>query len=80
VVAPEGPETARREFIDAFVDDRESWPLSEKKRRADELRLGGDAKFTAGGETGGEFGPRIRLSVSIAVSHSVHGCVCDSPI
>jgi len=40
---PDGPETARREFVDALVEDRESCPLSEKKRRVDELRFGGDA-------------------------------------
>jgi hypothetical protein len=80
VTVPEGPETARRELVDALVDDRESCPLSEKKRRVDELRFGGEAKSIAGGETGGELGPRIAFSFWIAVSHSVHGCVCDSPI
>jgi len=40
---PDGPETARREFVDALVEDLESCPLSEKKRRVDELRFGGDA-------------------------------------
>jgi hypothetical protein len=80
VITPEGPEAARREFVDALVEDRESCPLNEKKRRVDELRFGGDAKSTAGGETGGELGPRIALSFWIAASHSVHGCVCDSPM
>jgi hypothetical protein len=43
VAAPEGPETARRELVDALVEDRESCALNEKKRRVDELRFGGDA-------------------------------------
>jgi hypothetical protein len=34
---------ARREFVEALVEDRESCPLNEKKRRVEELRFGGDA-------------------------------------
>jgi hypothetical protein len=34
----------RRELVDALVLDRESCPLSEKKRRVDEVRL--DAAIT----------------------------------
>jgi hypothetical protein len=43
---------------DAVVLDRES----EKKRRVDELRLGGAKKLPVAGEVmGGEFGPRKSL-------------------
>jgi hypothetical protein len=67
----------RRELVDALVFERESWPLSEKKRRVDELRFG---VVVTGGDSGGEFGPRRLLSRWMALSHSVHGRSCDSPI
>ena len=58
---------------------RDSVPLREKKRRVEELRLSGTEKFAAG-ERGGELGPRKELRRRKAVSHSVHGFVCDSPM
>ena len=67
----------RRELVDALVLERDSCPLSEKKRRVDEARLGAGV---AGGESGGEPGPRRLLSRWMALSHSVHGWSCDSPI
>jgi len=74
---PGGPDAVRR---DEVVLERESvLLLSEKKRRVVEARLGG-AKFTAGGLRGGDKGPRRSLRRCRAASHSVHGCVCDSPM
>lgn len=74
--APVGPEMARREdAVDALVEARESWPLSEKKRRVDDERLGGAAKDATPGESGGELTPRYFWSLSSALSHSVHGCL-----
>lgn len=75
-----GPEMARlEEAVDALVDERDSVPLSEKNRLVDDDRFGG-TKVAIGGESGGEFGPRKRFSLSSALSHKVQGCVCDSPI
>lgn len=70
VGGPGGPDSVRR---DADVLDRES----EKKRRVDDVRLG--AKLVAGGESGGEPGPRRLFKRCIAASHNVHGCVWLSP-
>lgn len=73
-VVAEPPDTVRR---DAVVLDREI----EKKRRVDELRLGGAKKLPVVGEVmSGEFGPRRSLRRWSATSHSVHGSVWDSPI
>lgn len=75
-----GPDMARREeLVDALVEDRDSVWLSEKKRRVDDDRFGG-LKDESGGDSGGEFGPRRWFNLPSATSHSVHGCVCDSPM
>lgn len=68
----------RREVFEAVVLERESCPLSEKNRRVDEVRLANTG--FAGGDSGGEPGPRRLLSRWMALSHSVHGWSCDSPI
>jgi hypothetical protein len=70
---------ARLDAEDAEVLVRDSVPLREKKRRVEELRFGGEEKVEAG-ERGGEAGPRRELRCRMAVSHSVQGWVCDSPI
>jgi hypothetical protein len=66
---PGGPEMVRRE---AVVLER------EKKRRVDDVRLGG-TKLVAAGDNGGVLGPRRSFRRFSARSHSVHGCVCTSP-
>ena len=55
---PDGPDIARRDAEDALVEERDNVVLNEKKRRVDDVRFGG-TKLVAGGDSGGEFGPRI---------------------
>jgi hypothetical protein len=69
----------RRDDTDAVVLERDSVVLSEKKRLVEAERFGG-TNVVAGGDKGGELGPRRSFRRCSAVSHSVHGCVCDSPI
>lgn len=76
---PEGPETARADFDEAMVLERDSVPLSEKNRRADGERLGG-GKFAAERDNGGELGPRRAFRRARPSLQSVNGWVCDSPI
>jgi hypothetical protein len=64
-----GEETVRR---DADEAEREIVWLREKKRRVDAERFTG-AEVGAGGERGGDMGPRSVLSRWRAVSQSVQG-------
>lgn len=78
VAVPDGPETARRELDDAVLVERDNVPLSEKKRRVDDVRFGG-TNLVAGGESGGELGPRRLFRRWIAAGQSVQGWVWLSP-
>lgn len=73
--ASSGEEMVRREAVEA---EREMVWLREKKRRVDAERLTGAAVVS--GDKGGDMGPRRSFSRCRAMSQSVHGWWCDSPI
>jgi len=75
----DGPETARLDLHDAMVLERESLPLSEKQRRAEEEARLANRPFAAEGDSDGELGPRRALRRASPPSQRVHGWVCDSP-
>lgn len=71
-----GDEMVRREAVEA---EREMVWLREKKRRVDAERFTG-VGLGMNGERGGERGPRSSLSRCTALSQSVQGWWCDSPM
>jgi hypothetical protein len=81
---PSVPAALARDARDATLEFRDSDSVcdSDRKRRIDAERLGGGKKLAwwTGGEMGGEFGPRREYRRWMAESHSVSGCVDDSPM
>jgi hypothetical protein len=71
----EGPETERREEIEADVLEREIGAVKEAKRRPsfEECRRGGPIGCCGGGDNGGDMGPRRSERRFSASKHSVHG-------